>query len=359
MSGANIHLLFPFDTAVSGDYFLGRRSETEALVQALSGDGRGAVLYEPPKSGKETLIRHAIQIMGGDSGRLILCEADLGGVRDYKSFIATLRGAFGKAFEDISRHTLLPFEIDVEKIDEKRLLTLPHVMAAQCGVPVILYLREFQNIANAAGKHFRLEDLDKEWTRQKGVKYIFSGSCVNAMKEIFEEKMLFYYLARHIALSPLPKREVVEHLSAKMLGAGRVLQSEEAEEIWRLCCGSIWYARQLCTICYSYPAGYINHSVVESGHRALMSLHRPRFLNMAAELTPHQISLLRAICDGEQRFSSAEVIARYGLNSSANVFRLKEALRKKEIVTFDRKDKATILDPLFEYWLKKEYFPGV
>ena len=47
---------------------------------------------------------------------------------------------------------------------------------------------------------------------------------------------------------------------------------------------------------------------------------------------------------------------KYGFNSSANVRRIKDALKKKEIITFDEKDEPVILDPLFEYWLTKYYF---
>ena len=64
--------------------------------------------------------------------------------------------------------------------------------------------------------------------------------------------------------------------------------------------------------------------------------------------------------DGHTRFSSAEVISRYNLNSSANVRRLKDALCRKEIVTFDEHDEPVILDPLFEWWARKYFFeiPG-
>ena len=77
---------------------------------------------------------------------------------------------------------------------------------------------------------------------------------------------------------------------------------------------------------------------------------------MVNDLTTHQVSLLRAIIDGCTKFSSSEVVRAYALNSSANVKRVKDALVKKEIVTFDSNDIPTILDPLFEYWVRKYYF---
>ena len=65
---------------------------------------------------------------------------------------------------------------------------------------------------------------------------------------------------------------------------------------------------------------------------------------------------MKAVLDGVVRLSASEVIEKYHLNSSANVRRVKDALRKKEVMTFNEKDEPVIMDPLFEYWLTKYYF---
>jgi hypothetical protein len=74
------------------------------------------------------------------------------------------------------------------------------------------------------------------------------------------------------------------------------------------------------------------------------------------DLTDHQLSLVEAALDGVVRFSASDVIEKYELNSSANVRRVKDALKKKEVLTFNEKEEPEILDPLFEYWLRKHYF---
>ena len=66
--------------------------------------------------------------------------------------------------------------------------------------------------------------------------------------------------------------------------------------------------------------------------------------------------MLRATIEGNIRFSAADIIRKYGLNSSANVKRVKDALMKKEVLTFDENDVPSLEDPLFEYWVKKYYF---
>ena len=73
-------------------------------------------------------------------------------------------------------------------------------------------------------------------------------------------------------------------------------------------------------------------------------------------LTANQVNLLRAVVDGVRKFTSSEMMERYRLNSSANVTRVKDALQKKEVITFDAEEGARFIDPLFEYWLRNYYF---
>ena len=358
MADRTLSLRFPFDGPAVGKALLGRERDIEAVADAIQVRKTGVVLYDPPKSGKDTVIRNAFSLLESRNYPHFLCEIDLGAVRSYPQFIARLRQEFRKCLDTVGKAMLLPFDIDIERLPEERVPDLPQVIAAECGRPVIVYIREFQNVLEVTGKKFTLEEMEKRWTRHRQVRYVLTGSCVNRMKHIFEERMLFYYLAERIRLSPLDDRRVTEHIVQALLDSGRVITPQDAAALWRMSNGNLWYARQLCTIAYSYPIGYVNSHAVQDAHRVLISLHQPRFVQMMLDLTSHQINLLRAIVEGEGRFSSAEVIARYGLNSSANVFRLKEALRKKEIVTFDRRERARILDPLFEYWLRHFYFYG-
>ena len=90
--------------------------------------------------------------------------------------------------------------------------------------------------------------------------------------------------------------------------------------------------------------------------RTLISIHEPYFQAIVDDLTDFQLSLVKAVLDGVVRFSASDVIEKYSLNSSANVRRVKDALKKKEVLTFNEKDEPEILDPLFEYWLEKHFF---
>ena len=88
----------------------------------------------------------------------------------------------------------------------------------------------------------------------------------------------------------------------------------------------------------------------------MVSANLPRFKAIMDDLTGFQERFLKAVLDGNVKFSTTEVIENYRLNSSANVKRLKEALMKKEVLSFNDKDEPSVQDPLFEYWLRKYYF---
>ena len=102
--------------------------------------------------------------------------------------------------------------------------------------------------------------------------------------------------------------------------------------------------------------GYINETILMDALRAMIAIHEPHFKAVVNDLTDHQLSLLKAALDGVTKFSASDVIERYALNSSANVRRVKDALKKKEIITFNDKDEPVVLDPLFEYWVRRYYF---
>ena len=148
----------------------------------------------------------------------------------------------------------------------------------------------------------------------------------------------------------------MDHVVRGFLATGKVIDRELLLGVCKLFQGNIWYINHFSAICDSLTRGYIMEQTLTDALNDLLAIHEARFIATMNDLTTFQVSLLRAILDGHTRFSSADVIREYALNSSANVRRLKDALCKKEIVTFDENDNPQLLDPLFEYWVRKYYF---
>ena len=186
--------------------------------------------------------------------------------------------------------------------------------------------------------------------------YVFVGSRVNAMKEIFEVRKLFYRRVEHLPVSQLETKEIIDHIVRGFLATGKVLDRDLMLGVCKLFRNDIWYINHFAAICDSLSKGYIMEPILVEALDTLIAINEPRFIATMNDLTTYQVCLLRAILDGHTKFSSSEVIGRYSLSSSANVRRLKDALCKKEIVTFDEKDEPVILDPLFEYWVRRDFF---
>ena len=177
-----------------------------------------------------------------------------------------------------------------------------------------------------------------------------------AMKEIFERSRLFSRIVTRVKLSPIDDMEIADHIHRGFSVSGKVVDKDLLQGVCRLFKGNLWYINHFAAICDTMSRGYIMEPVLVDALGSLLSVHEPRFRAMVCGLTTHQVNLLRATAEGNVRFSASEVIRKYGLNSSANVKRVKDALMKKEILVFDEEDKPEFLDPLFEYWIKKYYF---
>jgi hypothetical protein len=241
--------------------------------------------------------------------------------------------------------------------DVEMMIRLPFKLASERGVPFHIILEEFQNIMNDKDYDDALKAMEKVFAeKDKSASFIFTGSRVNAMKYIFAEKKYFYRQVEHLTLQKVDDTEITEHIVRGFMIGGKVVERELIMGACDLFRGQMWYLNHFTSICDTLTKGYINEGILMQALKSLLSIHEPRFLSIVDDLTDHQLSLLRAVLDGVTKFSASDVIEKYGLNSSANVRRVKDALKKKEVITFNEKDEPVVLDPLFEYWVGKHYF---
>lgn len=347
---------FAYEKLAAGESILGRTHEINQFVQAVCDRGRGVAIYDTPQSGKETVVREGIDVIKKRGLKFLICELNLFNIRTYEDFVKLFRSKMIDLSREANKGALLTFDIDIDTLTDKKVLELPQVIAQESGNELIMYFKEFQNLLFIESEEDLLGGLEKIWSRQHNVRYVITGSRVNAMKAIFEEKKLFSSMTTVIELSPIDRREIGRYITTSFMNFGRVIEMEEAMEICSIASCRMNYVKQLCATCFSQPAGYINRKIVLQARDKLICSLSPYFRQIMTDLTVNQISFLKAVTDGVEKFSSAEIMDLYKLNSSANVFRIKDALKKKEVITFDSEDRPKILDTMFEYWLKHYYF---
>lgn len=378
---------FPFiyDKHVTGKNFIGLRNETTILSNLLNA-GENIVMYEAPRKGKTSITRQALFNMRIQGRRFVVSEINLLCVRTIGCFLTSLGDSVIRAFATTPEEyagivdrllqgthfifdpqnyadndEILSLNWDVDDADIRAILHLPYHLAAENGTQLYVIIDEFQNVnlTENGDKICKIFESVMKEEREKGhtaCSFILSGSQVNAMKEIFEHRRFFYRQVEHFSIGVVEDKEIIEHIVKGFLASGKVIDRDLLMGVCTLFKNDLWYINHFISICDSLSKGYIMEPVLLDALSRLLAIHEPRFYSIMYDLTSYQVSLLKAIVDGHIKFSTAEVISSYGLNSSANVRRLKDALCKKEIVTFNDKDEPQILDPLFEYWLKKYYF---
>ncbi len=377
---------FIYDRFVTGKNFIGRKAECSALRNLLE-NGENVCIYEPPKAGKTSVIQQTLFDMRISGKHYTVCEMNLFNVRSLRQFLlkfgsSVIRSSASTPAEyaEIARTFLsgTHFIFDQERLslkdevvsidgtpdgeDIRRMIELPGKLAESRQSAFYVIIDEFHELLHLEEKEYEgifrtlLKILSDTSASGFSASFILAGSKMNAMKQIFEEKKYFYRKTEHLPLQKIGSREISDHIMRGFLTGGKVIEQELLSGAIKLFDNNIWYLNHFAGICDSLSKGYMNEGILLDALNILISTHLHRFTNITDDLTEHQLSLLRAILDGETKFSSTEVIEKYGLNSSANVRRVKDALRKKEIISFNEKEEAEILDPLFRYWVEKYFF---
>ena len=373
---------FPFSQYVTGNKFIGRKQDVTLLGNLLS-QGEHVSIFEPPKTGKTSLIQQTLFSLRVTGRTFAVGQFSAMNIRTEEDFLLRLGSTVLKMvasspaeFEALVKQHLqgthFVFDSDdftqtgqavslgweLDKDDALAMLRLPFAVADSRQQKMILIIEEFHCVGNLEDPDAILRPLAAVIKEQKGrnFSFIFSGSAVNAMSAIFTGSVLFSRRVERVKLSLAPEEEVTEHLHRGFLSSGKVVEKRLLQGVYNLFRGHLWYINHLIAIADSLSRGYIMEPLLVEALEGLVSIHEPSFRGIMNSLTTHQVSLLKATLDGVTRFSASEVIRKYGLNSSANVKRVKEALMKKEVIMLDQNDNPVLEDPLFEYWVRKYYF---
>lgn len=377
---------FIYNGYVTDKNFIGRATERKILANLIKA-GEHVSIYEPPKTGKMSLLMQVFSDLKNERTQFVVAMVDMLNVRtledflmkfgtaviklsastpdDYASIVETYLDGTHFVFDRvqfINTGQVLSLNWKPDENDIAELMMLPQKLALAKGMRYVVVLNEFQNLMNADEYEtvFKIMETQmKERDRKAPYQAVFvmMGGMVNAMKLIFDEKRYFYRQVNRVALSNVDTKEIIEYVVKGFLsGMGKSFDRNLAMGACELFKSNLWYINHLAAICDALSKGFVTETMMTDALESMISVHQIRFMSIVNDLTDHQLSLLRAVLDGVVKFSASDVIERYHLNSSANVRRVKDALKKKEVITFNEKDEPLVIDPLFEYWLRRTYF---
>jgi hypothetical protein len=376
---------FVYDRFVTGKNFLGRKMDCTILSNLLVA-GEQIAIYGRPKSGKMSVVQQTLFNMRLSGRQFMVAHTSLSNVRTLEQFLLKLGTAVIKSVSStaeeyssmISRHLegthfvfdrarfashgeVVSMNWTPDMNDVAQMLRLSQRIAQEQGKSYYVILEDFHNVLRMDEYEEVFKEMnklfsDRDYSAQVTASYLFLGSHVNAMKFIFEEKKYFYRQVEYLPMTPVEERDIIDYIVKGFMVSGKVMDKNLVLGACKLFRNDMWYLNHFVSICDTLTRGYINEAVLMEALRTLISIHEPYFQAIVDDLTDYQLSLVRAVLDGVVRFSASDVIEKYSLNSSANVRRVKDALKKKEVLTFNDKDEPEILDPLFEYWLEKYFF---
>lgn len=351
---------FVYNKFVSGGNFVPRNEEINLIAERIKSKEH-TLVYEPPKSGKYSLIQQVFLKLKHDGYNFALCPIDLFNIRTESELLRKIRVSLINSFSHTPEEKReLEDDLMINHIREMAeyrdlVLNLPEALSLKFNTNVVLYFQEFQELLNFQNSESTIALLERVWLSHTNTAYLITGSQVNAMKEIFVNNKSFYRFAERVKLMQIEERLFTEYIIKSFLKAGRVVSRELASQMYQLTEGHPYYTQQLAEIAYYKTKGFMTEAILNESFDDLTELHSDLFREITGRLSIYQLSFVRAILDGVTKFSAQEILDKYKFNSSANVVRLKEAVQKKEILEQEG-EKWYFLDPLFKSWLKRVYW---
>ncbi len=173
------------------------------------------------------------------------------------------------------------------------------------------------------------------WQHQQSVSYCLFGSKKHLMNELFEKRSLpFYKFGDAIYLPKISTADWVAYICERFESTGKHISEDMAERICTAVDNHSSYVQQLAWLVWiqTKENGTATEHNFEVAHQDLIDQNTPLF--------------------EKQTFTTAEILQKYHLGSSANVSIVKRALIKKELIETEGKQ-IYLADPVMRLWLSK------
>lgn len=370
---------FVFGKIANGKDFTDRTIDAEKLRSNFRGLVN-TIIISPRRWGKTSLVNHALEQMRDDKGYLI-CKVDIFNCRTeaqfYQAYVnAILKASYSKMNEfleaakkyvgsfgpkltlsDSSQQYELALGVDFKdrqySCDE--ILDLPQKIAVEKGKKFIVCIDEFQNVNTYDDTLGFQRKLRSHWQTHDKVGYCMFGSKRHMLLDIFSNyEMPFYKFGDIMFLDKISEADWVKFLVARFENTGKSISEDAARDIARKVECHPYYVQQLAQLTWLRTQKSCDCRIVDDAFESLVGQLSLLFANIIDTLTAKQISFLLAVSNGEKNFSSHDVLTKYNLGTSANIKNLRKAMQDKDLIDV-MPDAVMMQDPVFAYWLRKEF----
>jgi AAA+ ATPase superfamily predicted ATPase len=374
---------------VEPPYFVGREDDLRVLGESLRNLSQNVLLLAPRRFGKSSLLWNLRRSLA-DTPDLLLPYVNC---RDMASPGDLFRGLVQPLLEELSEKRKLSglwekfrlvFSSGVlravraleeiggsigewgqvylrfreAEVDEKALVraafSYPKRIAAEYRVRVVFLLDEFQEVA-AFDRHV-FDALKKELDQPGDVRFVFSGSSLGLLREVFlrEDSPLFLMVSRY-ELGPLSPNEAVPFVQKRLALAGYAVEKGAAERIYELTGGIPFYLQKLGLLLvqrlwFSGKKSVGKRKVDEAFEEMLAELDSEFEVRWLSEFSPLQRRLLRVLAKGPAGPTAlAQALGMEPQDISSSLARL-----RAEMVLRRTEAGYALTDVVFARWLSKD-----
>ncbi|MFM9945645.1 MAG: AAA family ATPase, partial [Bacteroidia bacterium] len=205
-------------------------------------------------------------------------------------------------------------------------------------VPVILAIDEFQQVALYPEKN--MEALLRGIIQNmKNVRFIFSGSNMHLLTEIFKNtKRPFFSSTQFVHLKPIERKKyepfIIKHFNENK----RIISADAMEFIMTWTKLHTYYTQMLCNKIYATGIKNITLNIAQKAALEILEEHETVFSQYRNLITPIQWNVMAAIAKEEKLYkpNSSEFLKKYNLGNPSNIQRALESLNTKEMLFKDR-----------------------
>lgn len=369
---------FVYGRIADTDDFTGREQDIIRLRQNLMG-GINTIIMSPRRWGKSSLVHHVLKEIRETDNQYITCHVDVFNCRDEESFFNAYANAIIKAastktedfLEMIKKYistfgpkitlgdvaSTMEFSLGIDfrnrtySYDE--ILDLPEKIAKEKGKKVIVCIDEFQHIANYDNPEAFQAKLRSHWQMHHDVCYCLYGSKRHMLLSIFADyEKPFYKFGDIIPLQKIDRETWGKFICKRFKETGKEIPEHLALQIADAVECHSYYVQQYSQMVWLLTADVATQEIVDIAYQQLIDRSSLLFSNIIDSLRMKQMMFLLAVANGEKNITSAKVLRRYNLGTSANIKNLRNAVLDRDLITVEPGSGVMeIQDPVLKRWL--------
>jgi hypothetical protein len=368
---------FYFGRMVVGNSFTNREKDLSRLVTNFY-NGINSILISPRRWGKSSLVKKAGETAKNKDLKIVYIDvfSSRSELDFYTAYTKAVLTACSSHWEerlnslkeflrritpkitiglDPEHDFSIGFEWDEVQQNADEILNLPEKIAQTKGFKIAVCIDEFQNIASFSNSQAFQKLLRSVWQKHECTCYCLYGSKFHMMQELFErQSMPFYRFGDLIHLDKISKKDWTMFIMNHFEQSGKFIGEDFISKIIHDTDRHSYYVQQLSHLIWERTQDAVDETIYNEALNDMISQNAILYQRDTENMSATQLNFLKAVASGERKnLTSADILKKYRLGTSANAVKVKKYLLNAEIIDV-RNREVSFIDPVYELWFKQE-----